>query len=165
MSKIREKIKIRKVEAKDADILLGLINALADYEKLSRPNDDARRRLKNDIFGHNPKGYVYLAEVNNKPVAYAFYFFTYSSFLAKPTLYLEDIFVLPEYRSKGIGKALFQHCVKMAHEEDCGRMEWMILDWNKTAIDFYEKVGAKQIKEWLPYRLDEKQLEKILQDS
>ncbi len=154
-------IKIHKAVANDSDSLLNLIDALADFEKLEPPDKEARERLKKDIFGTSPKINVLLAEVENKSVGYAIYFFTYSSFLAKSTLYLEDIFVLPEYRSKGIGKLLFKDCAKVALEMGCGRMEWQVLDWNKPAIDFYLKNGAKHMKEWFPFRFNREDLERI----
>lgn len=154
-------IKIRKAVAGDSDSLLCLIDALADYEKLKRPDKEAKIRLKEDIFGISPKINVLLAEFEGRIVGYAIYFFTYSSFLAKSTLYLEDVFVLPEYRSKGIGKLLFKYCAKVALEMGCGRMEWQVLDWNKLAIDFYIKSGAKHMKEWFPFRFNREDLEKI----
>ncbi len=154
-------IKIRKAITSDSDSLLSLIDALADYEKLERPDNKARKRLKEDAFGALPKINVLLAEFEGSIVGYAIYFFTYSSFLAKSTLYLEDIFVLPEYRSKGIGKLLFKHCARVALEMGCGRMEWQVLDWNKLAIDFYIKSGAKHMKEWFSFRFNREDLEKI----
>lgn len=160
--KIKEKVKVRKVEKKDFNNLLNLIDALADYEKLERPDIEAQNRLRKDIFGAGPKIFVYLGEIEDKIVGYAITCYLYSSFLALPTLYLEDIFVLPEYRSQGIGKALFMHCSKLALENNCGRMEWMVLDWNKLAIDFYEKIGAKQMKEWLPFRMVRNELEEFI---
>ena len=155
-------IEIKQAEQKDKEELFFLLSALADYEKLPRPDKEAQKRLEKDIFGESPKAYVCLSKVNEKAVGYAFYFFTYSSFLAKPTFYLEDIFVLPEYRSLGIGKALFKQCVQVAIDEDCGRMEWHVLDWNQLAIDFYKKNGAMHIKEWHPFRLERKDFDKIV---
>ena len=157
-----KKITIRKAVKADGEVLCDLIDALADYEKLKRPDEDARKRFINDAFGNNPKITAWLAEINEKAVAYAITLYTYSSFLALPTLYLEDIFVLPEYRSCGVGKSLFMHIVRLAFDEGCGRMEWQVLDWNQLAIDFYEKIGAKQMKEWLTYRLDRESLGKLL---
>ena len=161
MSKVSYKIKIRKAQIDDCKSLFSLIDALADYEKLQRPNLQARERLTNDLFGNLPRINAWLTEIDGKAVAYAITLFTYSSFLALPTLYLEDIFVLPEYRSFGVGKELFKHCAKLALEEGCGRMEWQVLDWNKLAIDFYKKIGARQIKEWLPFRFTREELEKV----
>ncbi len=146
-------VKIRQAQKEDIETLLSLIDSLADYESLPRPDNDARARLAGHGFGPHPKFEVFLAEVDGKAVGYSISFETYSSFLARPTFYLEDLFVMPEYRKLGAGLALFKNCVRLARQRDCGRMEWQVLDWNENAIRFYERLGAKQLKEWLPYRL------------
>jgi GNAT superfamily N-acetyltransferase len=151
-------ISIRTATAADADTLLELVDALADYEKLERPDQAARARLRRDGFGENPRFRAYLGEVDGEPVAYAITFHTYSSFLALPTLYLEDLFVLPDARGKGVGSALFRHLVQEAVREGCGRMEWVVLDWNRVAIDFYERQGARRLTEWYTYRLDRERM-------
>ena len=102
--------------------------------------------------------HLFVAESKNRLVGYALYFFTYSSFLAKPTLYLEDLFVLEEERGEGIGRALFLTCANEAVKLGCGRMEWSVLNWNSGAIRFYENLGAKKLGEWSVFRLDEKAL-------
>jgi GNAT superfamily N-acetyltransferase len=112
--------------------------------------------------GEHPRFDAYLAELDERDVGYAFVFETYSSFLALPTLYLEDLFVLPEYRKKKVGYALFTAMVKEAHRRGCGRMEWAVLDWNKLAIDFYDRFGATHMKEWQPYRLVREDMERII---
>ncbi len=155
-------VKIRKATPVDGDILCDLICALADYERLPRPDEAARERLKRDAFGEFPRFDAWLAEVAGRPVGYAITFFTYSTFLALPSLYLEDIFVLPEYRSRKIGAALFKHCVKVACDAGCGRMEWQVLHWNTPAIEFYHRMGATRLEGWHPYRLGRAELEKIL---
>jgi GNAT superfamily N-acetyltransferase len=147
------KVIIRAAKKKDGKQLLHLINALADFEKLKRPTVTARKRLLRDAFGKRKRFDAYLAFLDVAAVGYAIVFETYSSFLAKPTLYLEDIFVLPEYRGKKIGLKLFKHCLAEAKRRKCGRMEWMVLDWNVNAIRFYEKLRAKQMKKWLLYRI------------
>jgi GNAT superfamily N-acetyltransferase len=162
MSVVKSKVTIRMANEKDFDDLISLICALADYEKLEKPNKEVQERLRKDLFRSNPKAETLLAFVDDKAVGYAFYFYTYSSFLALPTFYLEDIFVLPEYRSQGIGKILFRHCAKVALENNCGRMEWQVLDWNKIAIDFYKQIRAKQMKEWLPFRMTRNELEEFV---
>ena len=164
MNNVKQKIKIRKATKDDSEAFLSLIDALADYEKLERPNVEARRRLINDTFGTSPRIQAWLSEIDGKIIAYAIILYTYSSFLALPTLYIEDIFVLPEYRSLGIGKDLFKHCTQIALEGGCGRLEFQVLDWNKLAIDFYEKAGAKHMKEWLPYRFTRDELIKFLKN-
>jgi GNAT superfamily N-acetyltransferase len=155
---------IRKPHKKEFPSIINLIRELAKFEKLLPPNEDAKKRLYEDSFGRTRKFEILVAEVNNIPltpfnggksklVGYAFYFFTYSSFLAKPTLYLEDIFISRRWRNKGIGKKFFEELLRIARRNKCGRIEWAVLDWNKNAIRFYEKMGAKELKEWRYYRL------------
>ncbi len=156
---------IRRATARDASTLLTLIDALAEYEKLEPPDAAAKQRLIKDIGGEHPRFEAFLAEVEGRAVAYAIVFETYSSFLALPTFYLEDIFVLPEYRKMRIGYALFNAMVAEAHRRGCGRMEWSVLDWNRLAIDFYLKIGARHMKEWNLYRLTRTDMEKVLQNS
>ncbi|HLF95261.1 MAG TPA: GNAT family N-acetyltransferase [Planctomycetota bacterium] len=142
-------MKIHPFRAGDAKAFVVLVRGLAAYEKLKPPTPAACRRLVADI-GRRIR--VLLCEVDGKKVAYAIYFFTYSSFLARPTLYLEDLFVLPEYRRHGIGKRFFDALRREARRGKCGRMEWMVLDWNKPAIRFYDMVGARPLGEWITYR-------------
>jgi len=156
-------IGVRKTEREDADVLLRLIVALAVYEKLSPPDEDAQRRLVRDLFVKRPRVESMLAELDGVPVGYTFFFETYSTFLALPTLFLEDLFVLPEYRGKGAGSALFRAMAELAHTRGCGRMEWTVLDWNQPSIDFYERFGAKRSSEWLPYRLTREELPPVFQ--
>jgi GNAT superfamily N-acetyltransferase len=152
---------VRKAKPSDAQTILSLIDALADYEKLQRPDNAAKERLINDIFGAKPRVEVFLAEHEVTPAGYAFVFETYSSFLALPTLYLEDLFVLPEFRSKKVGYALFTSVVNEALRRGCGRMEWTVLDWNQLAIDFYKRLGATHMADWHLYRLVRSDMEKI----
>lgn len=152
---------IREAALEDADVLLALIDALADYEKLPRPTADARGRLVADGF-HEPRRFrAYLAELERRPIAYAITFHTYSSFLAMPTLYLEDLFVLPDARRSGVGREMFRYLAGEAVRQGCGRMEWVVLDWNQSAIDFYEAIGAERLSEWLPYRLTRDRLQAL----
>ena len=144
---------IRAAEPADIDVIHALVDALADYEKLARPAPDARVRLARDLFGEHPRLQCTLAEVEGKAVGYAFTLETYSSFLALPTLYLEDLFVLPENRSQGAGAALFRQVLSDAESRGCGRLEWTVLDWNQLAIDFYERFGAEYLREWRLYRI------------
>jgi GNAT superfamily N-acetyltransferase len=143
-------MKIRPYEKRDARDLTSLIRALAAYEKLKPPSPAAARRLIADI-GRRIR--VMMAEVDGKCVGYAIYLFTYSSFLARPTLYLEDVFVLPEHRRGGIGARFFKALRQAAAREKCGRMEWVVLNWNKPALNFYTKLGATALDEWTTYRL------------
>lgn len=156
------KVRIRKAGRSDAKSFLALVDALADYEKLKRPTAAARKRLIRDGFGTKKRFDAFLAFVGDEPAGYIIIFETYSSFLALPTLFLEDLFVLPGFRKQKIGWKLIQKCVQEAKRRGCGRMEWMVLDWNKLAINFYEKLGATRLKAWLPYRLSREDFDKIL---
>jgi GNAT superfamily N-acetyltransferase len=147
--------RVRALSAADIDTFLDLIDALADYERLPRPDAEARQRLAKDALADPPRFSVLLAEANNDVVGYAVYFFTYSTFLARPTLYLEDLFVTPAARGKGAGLALFRACVAEAVRNDCGRMEWQVLTWNTPSIDFYERLGARRLADWHGFRLDQ----------
>lgn len=149
-----DKITVRPAERSDSKEILRLINELAEFEKLAPPDSNGKRRLINDAFSEKPLFNVLLAESNNNILGYAFYFFTYSSFLARKTLYLEDIFISKEFRNKGIGKLFFNYLLKTAKKNKCGRMEWVVLDWNKNAIEFYTKLGAKELKEWKTFRMN-----------
>lgn len=151
-------LSIKKLSEEDFEAFFSLIVALADYEHLAPPDPDAKARLKRDAFSDRPKFEAYLAFLNGEPVGYAIIFETYSSFLAKPTLYLEDLFVLPSARKQKVGFGLFKFLIALAVERGCGRMEWQVLNWNQLAIDFYEKLGATHQQDWLPYRLTEEAL-------
>jgi len=149
---------IRPLAEGDVPGLLDLIDGLADYEQLARPDMDARQRLGADALADPPRFHVLLAEIDRQLVGYAFFFFTYSTFMARPTLYLEDIFVLPEFRGRGAGIGLFRACARQAVEQGCGRMDWQVLSWNEPSIKFYERLGARHQETWLPFRLDGAQL-------
>jgi GNAT superfamily N-acetyltransferase len=155
-------VEIVPAQAHDAEALLRLIDALADYERLPRPDADARKRLITDAFAARPRFEAYLAKAHGEAVGYAIVFETYSTFLAQPTLYLEDLFVLTEHRGRGTGRALFLHCVREALRRGCGRMEWSVLDWNALALSFYERFGARRLAEWQPYRLLRSDMELML---
>ena len=144
---------VRKAVASDEPAIVALVDALADYEKLPRPTPEARTRLIHDMFGPTSRIDCFLAFADGYPVGYAIVLETYSSFLALPTLYLEDLFILEEYRQRGIGRALFKTALDEAKRRGCGRMEWTVLDWNQLAIDFYNKIGGTHLKEWQIYRI------------
>lgn len=154
---------LRRAGHADAPAVLDLIGKLAEYEKLSGPDADARERFIRDGFQLAPPRFeVWIAEDNaGSALGYALFFETYSTFLARPTLYLEDLFVLPEHRGRGIGKALMNHCIRLAKERGCGRMEWTCLDWNTTAQEFYASLGAQRLSEWYIYRLTAEAMEKL----
>ena len=155
---------LRRATREDASALIELITALARFEQLTPPNAEEQKRLLEDGFGDQPRFEAWLAfwEHAPLPVGYAVFFETYSTFRATPTFYLEDIFVLPEYRRRGIGSALLQHCIRLAHERGCARMEWTCLDWNRKAQQVYERLGARHLSEWYLYRLTREGMEKFL---
>lgn len=144
---------IRRASREDAPGVLRLIEALAEYEHLDPPDEAARLRLVEHGWGDRPKFEIWLADQGGDVVGYAFIFETYSSFLCRPTLYIEDIFVAPAARGQGVGKALFQHVLRLSRERECGRMEWVCLDWNRPAQEFYGRLGARHMTEWYSYRL------------
>ena len=152
---------LRRAARGDAGALIRLIIALAEFEKLDPPDAEAQARLYEDAFGDKPRFEAWLAfaDGHKEPVAYAIMFETYSSFLARPTLYLEDIFVLPDFRKQGIGGALLRRTVELAHDRGCGRVEWTALDWNVNAQRVYEeKLGARRMSEWFLYRMTQKEM-------
>lgn len=147
--------KIRPATAEDTSEILRLIKELAAFEKLLHQCVSDEATLKKSLFDAPKTAEVLLAEVNGKAIGYALFFHNFSTFLGRKGIYLEDLYVTPEQRGKGIGLALFNQLKKLAKERNCGRLEWWVLDWNKDAIDFYEKQGAKPMSEWVVYRLTE----------
>ncbi len=156
-------ITIRPARPDDADRIISLILQLAEFERLPPPDEDARARLITDAFGSNPRFEIFLADVDGQVAGYAFVFETYSTFLALPTLYLEDLFVLPSFRGRRVGFALVKHCAQEALHRGCGRLDWTVLDWNKHAIDFYKRLGANRLDDWWLYRLNRDGLQHLAQ--
>jgi GNAT superfamily N-acetyltransferase len=149
---------LRPARPADVPVILDLIRALADYEKLTAEVTATAAQLQESLFpadpaAAGPSAYCVLAEADGVAAGFALYFFNYSTFLARPGLYLEDLFVRPEFRGRGLGKALLLHLARLANQRGCGRMEWAVLDWNQPAIDFYESLGARRMKEWQICRL------------
>jgi GNAT superfamily N-acetyltransferase len=148
-------LRIRDAEAGDVGLILKLIHGLAEYERAAEGEVTATEAaLLRDGFGDRPRFHVVLAEWSGEAVGFAFYFFNYSTWQARMGLYLEDLFVVPERRGWGFGKALLVHLARIAVEKGCGRYQWQVLDWNEPAIKFYESVGARVLREWLPVRID-----------
>jgi GNAT superfamily N-acetyltransferase len=152
-------LKIRNTTKEDVPLILQFIKEIAEYEKLSHEVITTEKVLMESLFGEKKSAEVVIGELEGKPVGYAIFFHNFSTFLGKKGLYLEDLFVKPEYRGKGFGKKLLLHLVKIAKDRKCGRMEWSVLDWNKPAIEFYESLGAKPMNGWTVYRLDEDNIE------
>jgi GNAT superfamily N-acetyltransferase len=144
---------IRPATAADVALILEFIRDLAVYEKLLPEVEATEERLRATLFGPQPAAECILAFAAGAPAGFAVYFTNYSTFLAKPGLYLEDLFVKPAFRGHGIGKALLLHLAKLANVRGYGRMEWSVLDWNQPAIEFYEALGARRMKEWQICRL------------
>ncbi len=146
---------IRPATPADVPLILEFIRGLAAYEKLLHEVEADEAQLARTLFPANgaPAAHCVLAFVDETPAGFALYFFNYSTFLARPGLYLEDLFVKLEFRGHGLGKALLLHLAKTANARGCGRMEWAVLDWNQPAIDFYQSLGAAPQSEWTVYRL------------
>ena len=141
-------VTVRVAHPADIPLILRLITALADYEKLSDQVVATEDALRASLFGGDPAAHVVIARVDSAPAGFALWFYNYSTFLAKPGLYLEDLFVLPEFRGQGIGRALLQHLAAIAVKRGCGRMEWSVLDWNEPAVGFYKRLGASVMEDW-----------------
>jgi GNAT superfamily N-acetyltransferase len=146
-------VRIRPGTVRDVPAILSLIRGLAKYERLTHEVRTSAKRLRRDGFGAPRHFETLISTREGRPVGFALYFFAYSTFACRPTLYIEDIFVLPEERGKGIGKALLVELARVATRKDCGRMEWAVLGWNTPAVKFYRKLGAKLRKEWILTRL------------
>jgi GNAT superfamily N-acetyltransferase len=139
---------LRRAEARDLDAVLALIRGLAEFEKLPGPDEAAAARFKADATATPPRFELHVAELAGEVVAYALSFMTYSTFLARPSLYLEDLYVRPDRRGRGIGEALLKRLAATAVERGCGRFEWTVLDWNERAQKFYRGLGANILGEW-----------------
>lgn len=144
---------IRPAVREDAAVILHLIQGLADYEKLSKEVVATPQMLEKWLFGERPVAEVLIAEWQGAACGFALFFHNFSTFLGKPGFYLEDLYVEPEFRGKGIGKALLLRLAALAVERDYGRVEWSVLDWNEPAIGFYKSLGAKPMDEWTVFRL------------
>jgi GNAT superfamily N-acetyltransferase len=144
---------IRAATREDVPVIADLIRGLARYEKLEQEVVMTEEVLATGLFGERPYAEVVLAEDEGRPVGFALFFHNFSTFLGRPGIYLEDLFVVPEQRGQGIGRALLAHLARLAVERGCGRLEWSVLDWNRDAIGFYERLGAQPNSEWTVYRL------------
>lgn len=147
-------LSIRPATPQDARVILDLIHDLAEYERAPEQAIATEADILRDGFGPNPVFRCVIAEWDSQPAGFALFFYNYSTWQGRPGLYLEDLFVRPAYRKKGIGKALLVHLAQIAVRENCGRFQWQVLDWNTPAIEFYESLGAKTLKEWLTMRVE-----------
>jgi GNAT superfamily N-acetyltransferase len=157
--------RIEPARERDVPLILRLIKGLADYEKLAHEVVATEERLRQSLFGPHPSAEVVIAYVDDEAVGFALFFHTYSTFLGQRGLYLEDLFVVPEWRGRGAGRALLTHLAGIAAERGCGRFEWSVLDWNEPAINFYKNLGAKPMHEWTIFRVAGDSLAALAQKS
>jgi GNAT superfamily N-acetyltransferase len=158
-----ERLRIERGTPEDVPLILRLIKGLAEYERMSNEVEATEDRLRETLFGPHPSAEVVIGYAGSEPAGFALFFHSYSTFLGKPGLYLEDLFVMPQYRGCGYGKALLVHLAKLAAERGCGRFEWTALDWNEPAIGFYKKLGATPMHEWTIFRVTGNALQKLAQ--
>ena len=155
---------IRPARVEDVPIILELIRDLATYERAPEAVVATEAGLREVLFGGKPSAEVLLALEKAEPVGFAVYFYNFSTWLGRPGLYLEDLFIRPEKRGNGYGRALLIRLAQIAKERGCGRMEWAVLDWNEPAIEFYRKLGATPMHEWTVFRLTEEEIAKLAND-
>ena len=146
-------LSITAAVAGDVPLILDLIRGLADYERLSHEVIATEDALRRTLFGDSPAAEVLIAHLDQQPAGFALYFSSYSTFLARPGIYLEDLFVYSDLRGRGIGRALLARVARLAVERECGRLEWSVLDWNEPALRFYRSLGARPMSEWTVQRL------------
>ena len=158
-------ITLRSATRDDVSVIAELIRGLARFEKLEQEVVMTDELLAAGLFGDRPYAEVVLAEDDGRPVGFALFFHNFSTFLGRPGIYLEDLFVLPEQRGQGIGRMLLAHLARLAVERGCGRLEWAVLDWNRDAIKFYERLGARPNSDWTVYRLAGEALTGLARDT
>lgn len=154
-------ISIRPATAEDSALILRFITDLAIYEEAENEVIATESQIKETLFASESSTQAVICHINDEPVGFAVYFFNYSTWLGKHGLYLEDLYVSPEHRGSGAGKALLKHLAKIAVSRNCGRFEWSVLDWNEPAIQFYKSLGAEPQDEWVAYRMTGKALEEL----
>lgn len=152
---------IRPATEEDVPLLLRFIKELAEYENLSHEVSATEEVLKESLFGERRVAEALLAHSGGEPAGFALFFHNFSTFLGRPGIYLEDLYVRPEFRGSGIGRALLVHLAKLAKERGCGRLEWWVLDWNESSIGFYKSLGAVAMDDWTVYRVTGEALEKL----
>ena len=160
---MKNKLNLRFATPNDISIVFQFILELSRFEQLEHEVIGTQEKLRESLFGKQPECEVILAFLDEKPVGFALFFHNYSTFLTRKGLYLEDLYVTPEARGSGVGKALLQYLAKITIDRNCGRMEWWVLDWNTKAIDFYKQLKAEPMDEWTVFRLTGKNLEDLAQ--
>ena len=161
---MNDKFKIREAGKDDVPVILSFIKELAEYEKLSNEVKATEDMLRRNLF-EKKYAEVLIGELNSEPVGFALFFHNFSTFLGKPGIYLEDLYVMEKYRGRGFGRKMLSYLAKLTAERDCGRLEWSVLDWNKPAIDFYLSIGAVPMEDWTVYRLTGKELSSLADQS
>ncbi|HEX6039020.1 GNAT family N-acetyltransferase [Longimicrobium sp.] len=156
---------IRSANEADVPLILRFIRELAEYERLLHEVVATEETLRATLFGPRPAAEVVIAEEDGEPLGFALFFHNYSTFLAQPGLYLEDLYVRPEARGRGTGRALLAHLARLARERGCGRLEWWVLDWNESAIRFYRSLGARPMDEWTVFRLTGADLARLADEA
>jgi GNAT superfamily N-acetyltransferase len=154
-------VRIRPATEADVPLIVRLIRGLAEYERLLHECEATEERVRASLFGPKPDAEVVIAEADGEAAGFALFFHNYSTFLARRGIYLEDLFVFPEFRGRGIGRALLVHLARLAVERECGRLEWSVLDWNAPAIRFYRSLGAVPMDEWTVQRVTGDALERL----
>ncbi|MDX5628212.1 MULTISPECIES: GNAT family N-acetyltransferase [unclassified Brenneria] len=155
------KIEIQPARKSDAGVILDLIIELAEYEKARHEVVASRQDIEDSLFGEDANAEALICRIDGQPVGYAVFFMSYSTWLGKNGIYLEDLYIGQKFRHCGAGKALLRHLADIARQRKCGRLEWSVLDWNQPAIDFYKSIGALPQDEWVRYRLDENGIEQL----
>lgn len=158
-------LRIRPAREADVPLVLRFIRELAEYERLLHEVVATEERLSDTLFGARPAAEVVIAEEDDEPVGFALFFHNYSTFLAQPGIYLEDLYVRREARGRGAGRALLAHLARLARERNCGRLEWWVLDWNQPAIRFYRSLGAEPMDDWTVYRLTGDHLARLADEA
>lgn len=158
-------MRIRPATEADVPLILRFIRELAEYERLLHEVVATEDKLRATLFGARPAAEVVIAEDDGEAVGFALFFHNYSTFLAQPGLYLEDLYVRPEARGRGVGRALLAHLARLARERECGRLEWWVLDWNESAIRFYRSLAARPMDEWTVFRLTGPDLARLADEA
>ena len=156
---------IRAATEDDAAVILSLIKDLAEYEHLSHEVEATAESIRQSLFGEHPVAEALIGEYDGIAVSFALFFYNFSTFLGKPGIYLEDLYVKPQHRSNGFGRRMLAHIARLAKERNCGRFEWSVLDWNEPAIRTYDRLNAQPMKEWILYRLTGEALDRLAQEG